>query len=201
MLIPGQAIRDLKEEYIRRHNHVPPPTAREKSLIIQAQEDPLSVNQAPLPEPVTSDKNPGPIQKLTDMADKSDNILLKVSTTWPFTLFVHDIIIDPYKVNVIFREFFKSERIHSIMIKDITDIFIETSIFFATVKIVDLGFVENTVDIPYLKKDDALKVRKIVQGLVIAQKQSIDMSNMRPSDIKDKTEELGKVKGVDDNLN
>lgn len=200
MTASGQVVHDLKQEYINRTHHFPPPTPRDSALMVKGQEDPLSVNEAIPPKPVTTSKNAPPAQKLTDMASKADNVLLKVSTTWPFTFFVHDVIIDPYKVNVIFREFYKSERIHSILIKDITDVFIETSIFFATIKIVDLGFVENTVDIPYLKKDDAMQVRKIIQGLVIAQKQSIDLSNMPTAHIKEKTEELGKVKGFDDNI-
>lgn len=139
-------------------------------------------------------------QKLEDLAGKSDNVLLKVSTVFPFTFFVHDIIIDPYKVNVIFREFFWSEHIHSIMVKDILDVVVETSLFFATVKFVDQGYVENSVNIAYLKREDALRVRKVVQGLVIAHRQAVDLSILPPDQIRDQSEELGKVKGIDDSV-
>lgn len=139
-------------------------------------------------------------QKLENLAGKADNVLLKVSTVFPFTFFVNDIIIDPYKVSVIFREFFWSEHIHSIMVKDILDVVVETSIFFATIKFVDQGYTENSVNITYLKKDDALKVRKVVQGLVIAHRQAVDLSVLSPGHIKDKSEELGKIKGIDDRI-
>lgn len=139
-------------------------------------------------------------QKLTELAGKADNVLLKVSTVFPFTFFVHDIIVDPYKVNVIFREFFWSEHIHSIMVKDILDVVVETSLFFATIKFVDQGYVENTINITYLKKEDALELRKVVQGLVIAHRQAVDLSVLNPTNIKDKATELGKVKGIDDSV-
>lgn len=154
----------------------------------------LKLNQsAMLPE-----KQNNANQKLEDLANKADITLLKVSTVFPFTFFTHDIIIDPYKVNIIFREFFWSEHIHSIMVKDILDVVVETSVFFATIRIVDQGYIENSVDIAYLKKEDALKVRKIIQGLVIAHRQAVDLSILKPADIRDKSEELGQVKGIDD---
>lgn len=139
-------------------------------------------------------------QKLRELAEKSNTILLKVSTVWPFTFFKNDIIIDPYKVNIIYREFFWSEQIHSIMVKDILDVVIETSVFFATIRIVDQGYTENSVNIAYIKKDDALKVRKIIQGLVIAHRQAVDLSVLKPQHIKDQAEVLGQVKGIDDSL-
>jgi len=153
----------------------------------------LKLNQSAM----SPDKTNVATQKLEDLAAKSDSVLLKVSTVWPFTFFVNHIIIDPYKVNIIFREFFWSEHIHSVMVKDILDVVVDTSIFFATLTIVDQGYIENSINITYLKRDDALKARKIIQGLVIAHRQSIDLSALKPSHIKEQAEELGKVKGID----
>ena len=139
-------------------------------------------------------------EKLEKLADKSSDVLLKVSTVFPFTLFVNDIIVDPYKVNVVFREFFYSEHIHSIMVKDILDVVVETSVFFATVKIVDQGYTENSVNVSYLKREDALRLRKIIQGLVIAHRQAVDLSQLNPAHIKNKAEELGTVEGIDNSV-
>jgi hypothetical protein len=156
------------------------------------------------PPPKQDDKEPTKkeiiTEKLEKLADKSSDVLLKVSTVFPFTLFTHDIIVDPYKVNVVFREFFYSEHIHSIMVKDILDVVVETSVFFATVKIVDQGYTENSVNVSYLKREDALKLRKIIQGLVIAHRQAVDLSVLNPAHIKDKAEELGTVEGIDNSV-
>lgn len=153
----------------------------------------LKLNQSAM----SPDKANVATQKLDDLAGKSDSVLLKVSTVWPFTVFVNHIIIDPYKVNIIFREFFWSEHIHSVMVKDILDVVVDTSIFFATLTIVDQGYIENSISITYLKRNEALKARKIIQGLIIAHRQSVDLSILSPSHIKEQAEELGKVKGID----
>lgn len=139
-------------------------------------------------------------EKLEKLADKSSDVLLKVSTVFPFTLFTNDIIVDPYKVNIVFREFFYSEHIHSIMVKDILDVVVETSVFFATVKIVDQGYTENSVNVSYLKREDALRLRKLIQGLIIAHRQAVDLSQLTPAHIKDKAEELGTVEGIDNSV-
>lgn len=223
MIASGQLVKDIKKEYIKekKENFISGNDASLKKTFI-----PVSDDVVPAPEyfshtrkkiylnqdamvpvqskPKINDQKEGPTKqeivtkKLEDLADKSSDVLMRVSTVFPFTFFVNDIIVDPYKVNVVFREFFYSEHIHSIMVKDILDVVVETSLFFATVKIVDQGYTENSVNITYLKKEDALKLRKIIQGLVIAHRQAVDLSAIDPSQIKDKAEELGKVEGIDD---
>jgi hypothetical protein len=44
-------------------------------------------------------------------------------------------------------------RLHTISIEDISDIFIETTPFYASLKIVDKDFVENSVEVQFLKKE------------------------------------------------
>lgn len=196
---------DIQEDYIRRNKtrktapvyNKPPPASDSQDDLPEEHfkyvKNQLKLNQSAM----SPGKEQLAGQKLDNLADKSDSVLLKVNTFWPFTFFVHKIIIDPYKVNIIFKEFFWSEQIHSVMIKDILDVVVETSIFFATVRIVDQGYIENTIDIAYLKKADALKVRKVIQGLIIAHRQAVDLSVLSSSDIRSKAEEMGKVKGID----
>lgn len=185
-------------QYKRNKLYLNPETMITDSPLFQSkQEDTQDQKNSPSKKDIA-------VKKLEDLADKSGDVLLKVSTVFPFTLFKNDIIVDPYKVNVVFREFFYSEHIHSIMVKDILDVVVETSLFFATVKIVDQGYTENSVNVAYLKKEEALKLRKLIQGLVIAHRQAVDLSIINPIHIKDKAEQLGEVKGIDDtkqNLN
>lgn len=213
MLASGQIGFDIKNQFIKDNKNSrlqkddqfspkspPPQDNYAEELFPEETFKPVGKNLKLNQSAMNPDKKEVANQKLEDLADKSDTILLKVSTVFPFTFFVNDIIIDPYKVNIIFREFFFSEHIHSIMVKDILDVVVETSLLFATVKIVDQGYVENTVDIAYLKKDDALRVRKIIQGLVIAHRQAVDLSVLPSYHIKEKASDLGKVKGIDDSI-
>lgn len=132
-------------------------------------------------------------ERLDRLVEKSQKILLKITTVFPFTLFPDDVIIDPQKVNIIKREFFFSERIHSVFIRDISDVFIDTSIIFAGLRIIDRGFTENSIDINFLWRDEAIKARRIIQGLVVAHRQGIEMDKIETVNLIKKLEELGKT--------
>ncbi|MBI3954649.1 hypothetical protein HY333_01255 [Candidatus Collierbacteria bacterium] len=139
-----------------------------------------------------ADKN---VQKFESIANRSATELYRLSTVFPFDFFPDTIIIDLAKVSLVTRVFFFTERIHSVFIQDILDVFIETSLFFATLNIVDQGFVENLITIRYLKKDQAIKARRIIQGLVVARKQGIELSALIPtSDLVSKLENIGSAR-------
>ncbi len=169
----------------------PPPPPEEYFKFVR---DEIKINQ--------SANTPGRLelnnQKLDDLIDKCDTTLLKIETVWPFVFFTNDIIIDPHKVTIVFRDFFWAEQIHSVMVRDILDVVVETSLFFATLRIVDQGYIENSININYLKKDEALEARKVIQGLVVAHRQGIDFSKLETKNLKEQVTELGKVTELED---
>lgn len=133
-------------------------------------------------------------QKFDQLVEKSRRILLKINSVFPFDFFPDEVTIDANQVMVINREFWGSERRHSIFIKNITDVFVDTGPFFATLKIVDRGYVENTIVVKFLKREEAKRARRIIQGLVIACSQDIDLSKLDESDLLHKVELLGRGK-------
>lgn len=133
-------------------------------------------------------------QKINDLVDVSHQILLHIKAVWPFDFFPDEIMVDINKVDVVKKYFFWSERRHSVFVKDISDVFVETSILFASLNIIDSGFAENIIQISFLKKDEAIRARKIIQGIVVAAKQGVDLSKLELQDLLVKIEELGKMK-------
>lgn len=129
--------------------------------------------------------------KLQQMINKSDQVLFRLSTFFPFDFFPDDIIIDLEKVNIIIRYFFLAEQVHSVYIKDITDVVLETGPFFALLRIIDKDYTENSIDLHYLKKSEAIKARRIIQGLVIAHKEGVDLSPFSIAEITTQIEKLG----------
>jgi hypothetical protein len=127
--------------------------------------------------------------KLDDLVEKNSEPLVKVSTIIPFTLFPTDVIIDISKITIITREFFSSESILSILIQNIEEIMVETSPFFATVKILTKGFHDNPIEISYLSKRDALAVQKTIQGLA----NEIDLKKVNPQEILGEIAQLGQI--------
>lgn len=132
-------------------------------------------------------------QKLNRLVEQSKDPLLKVKTSIPFNPFPHSIIVDLNKVTIIYRYFFFSEQIHSVFVKDISDVLVETSWFFSTLKIIDVGFTENSIDINYLSTEDAILARKVIQGLIVAHKHGLDLARYQESDLAQKLEQLGKA--------
>lgn len=136
-------------------------------------------------------------QKFEALVDKSHTVMLKIASVFPFDLFPDDVTIDVNQVNIIIREFFFSERRHSVYINNISDVFVDAGLFFGTLNIVDKGFVENTISIKYLWHRDAKKARRIIQGLVVAEKQGIDVCKIDDEHLVDKIEELGKITEIE----
>ena len=136
-------------------------------------------------------------QKLDSLIDRSQKVLLKISSVFPFTLFPHQLSIDINQVNIRLGQFFWTDRRQSINIKDIGDVIIDTVPFFATIKIIDKDYVENLIEINFLKKRDAIKARKVIQGLMVAAKEEVDLSLVDDRDLLDKIETLGKIKQVE----
>ncbi len=118
-------------------------------------------------------------QKLHHLMNRSQTPLLEVTTVFPFDLFPDTIVIDATKVHIIDREFFFTEEIHSIPIKNIVDIYVDTGPFFATLRILpQLIFQNQITQIPKLWKSDAMKARDVIQGLILATKENINVTNL-----------------------
>lgn len=130
-------------------------------------------------------------KKLEEMVRMSEEPLLQIQTVFPFVIFPNEVIVDVNKISIIFRQFFDSKQIHSVLIKDVSDVIVETNPFFATLKIIDIGYTENSIDINYLKKSEGGLARRIIQGLVMIHKHGIDLTKIDRKDLLEKIESLG----------
>src|SRR5476651_1266242 len=134
--------------------------------------------------------------KFEKLINKSGIILLRVKAVFPFEIFPDSLVIDESKVNIIHRIFFWTVEIQSIPISHIQDVEVDTSVLFATLKILPTGFsvvsmTENWVKINYLWRKDALKARRIIEGLLIASRENIDLTKVDTTNFVKKIEKLG----------
>lgn len=136
--------------------------------------------------------------KFYGLLNKSEGVILRIRNIIP--IFTGEIVIDTAKVTLIHRPFFFSERIHSISVKDISDVYIETVPFLATIYIVDTGFADvtapenTTVKIRWLWKRDAERARRIITGLMESVKEEVDLKNLDEEGLFERLEEIGKVR-------
>lgn len=135
--------------------------------------------------------------KFDETVHQGSHVLYKTKAIFPFDLFPDEITVDLNQVNVVIKYFFWSERRQSILIKDIMDVLVDTIPFFASLKVIDSGFKEQPIEINFLKRNDAIKIRRLIQGLMVAHKQEIDLSKIDSHDLPEKIEELGKVTEIE----
>ncbi len=132
-------------------------------------------------------------EKFDDLLTKSDKILFKTKSLFPLDLFPDEIVVSVHKVDIIYNEFL-TRRIQPVYIQNIWDVFVNNGIFFSTLHLIDAGFANNTIVINNLTNKDAIDAMKIIQGLVVAVKQNIDLTKIDSTDLVGKVRTLGTTK-------
>jgi hypothetical protein len=128
---------------------------------------------------------------VAELVKKSNRILASISThRFPFDFFPNTINIEEGRVTVIIRSFFLSSQVHSVDIKDISNIFINMAPFFAQLVIHSKTFEANEVRVRYLWKNQAVYARRIIEGLRIFEDKQIDTSHYSKKELIAKLEEL-----------
>lgn len=128
-------------------------------------------------------------QTVSDLIAKSNRSIISISSLFPFDLFPNTINVEESRVTFIFRQFLASQS-HSIEIKDISNVFIESSLFFATIQVVSHTYVQNDIKIGNLYKKNAVKVQRIIEGLRTFREYNINTSNYEIDELVAKIEEF-----------
>ncbi|MFA4827335.1 MAG: hypothetical protein WC596_03765 [Candidatus Shapirobacteria bacterium] len=125
------------------------------------------------------------------LVKKSNRILVSISThKFPFDFFPDTLDVEEGRVTIITRNFFFSSQIHSVDIKDISNIFINMAPFFAQLVVVSKTFTANEIRIKALRKKEAIFARRIVEGLRVFESKQIDTSVYTKEELITKLKEL-----------
>lgn len=135
------------------------------------------------------------IQRLEDLVSKSNRILISISSIFPWDMFISTINVEDTRVTLIHRQLFSSQ-VHSVDIKDIHNVFIDTSLIFASLTLVARTFVQNELTIGKLRKKEAIMVRRIIEGLRMFAKGDIDTTVYTREELLTKLRELSTTKIV-----
>lgn len=130
--------------------------------------------------------------KLDMLARESARVIVDVKAVFPFNFFPDEVILDETKVSVHISYFFWSKEVRSIEYKDIFNVAVQQGLFFAKLEIVDRFFTQSPITINYLFKKDAHKIRRLIQGMMIAQKEQIDIHDMPLKELVAKLERIGR---------
>jgi hypothetical protein len=128
---------------------------------------------------------------VASLVKKSNRILVTISThRFPIDIFPDTLNVEEGRLTIINRSFFLSSQIHSVDIKDISNVFVNTAPFFAQLVIISKTFTKNEIRIKHLWKEEAVLVRRIIEGLRAFQSKQIDTSVFSVEDLIAKLKEL-----------
>lgn len=129
---------------------------------------------------------------LKEIVQKSNEIIADARAVWPFDFFPNEIMLDRTKVTIIERTFFWSRNVMSFRVEDILNVSVATGPFFGSITIASR--VMSTVDhftVAFLWRRDAIYLKSILQGYLIAQQNKIDVSHLTHDTLIETLIELG----------
>ncbi len=130
-------------------------------------------------------------QKLTEVVNKAQEVLLEVSSVFPFMMFPDSLRIDRQKVILTHRSFFGVAQVINIQIEDLQAIEADISPLFGSLSITTRQY-ENTVhDIHRLSRRDAIAAQSLLQGFVLAKQQKLDYSKIDRRELVQHLKNLG----------
>lgn len=130
-------------------------------------------------------------RRLSEAIGHSQDMLFSATTVFPFTLFPGTITVDREKVTVVNRWFFRVAEIVSIRIEDILNVTADVGPFFGALKIQTRFFDRDIHSINFLRRNDALKLKRLLQGYVIASKKEIDCDAFTADELAKLLDEIG----------
>jgi hypothetical protein len=165
------------------------------SPVTNFKQDAEPISNSPIMEKVLGNSNH---KRLGEMADRSQRVLMRISSKRPFDLFPDSLIIDENKISLVHREFGLTD-VHIVFIENISYVTINTSLVAATLSITDSTSERfpQILSVQWLKKEEAVKARKLIHGLMAAKKVGINFAEFNAYELVSECERLGEVKGAD----
>ena len=134
-----------------------------------------------------------PRDNLRSIVEKSHQLLAGAKTViLPINLFPDSVTVDRTKVTITKRTFFWSSNVISIRIEDVLNVSCSTGPLFGS--LIVSSRVMNPTDhyeIDYFWRRDAIYLKQIIQGYVIAQHNNIDTSHLSKDELIKTLLELG----------
>lgn len=126
---------------------------------------------------------------------QSHETLASANTVFPITLFPDTVFVDRTKVTIIRRDLFWSSDTMSIRIEDVLNVSTTVGPLFGSLTIASR--VMSTIDhfqIRHFWRNDAIYMKRIIQGYVIAQHNKIDTTHLLKQDLIETLLEIGNDK-------
>lgn len=170
-------------DFLQREIVVNPPDSRTAGIPRVTLQRPASKS-----ETTVNDEEP----KLEEVVRRSSEVLARANTVFPLTIFPDTVVVDRTKVTIIRRDFFWSSDTISFRIEDVLNVSATVGPFFGSLTIASR--VMSTTDhfqIRHLWRSDAVRLKHLIQGYVIAQHNRIDIAELPREELIETLTSLG----------
>lgn len=133
----------------------------------------------------------GEVDKLTKTVVLTELPLIEVKSVFPFDLFPNSVTLDRKQVTITYRYFFQVMRVVSVQIQDILSAEVNAGPFFGSLDIVSRFFTDVHHKINWMWRGDAIKLRRLIQGAILAHHEEIDIINIPRDELLEKLYRLG----------
>lgn len=134
------------------------------------------------------------LAKLDQAIESSLKPLMVVKAFILLDLFPDEMIIERDRIHLVAKELPGTRYIQTFDLENIAEVQVETTPLFSKLTLIDKTLKESKVEIKNLKTGEAMKARRIIQGLLSARDKKIDLSEIPDDEVIDKLEELGRVR-------
>lgn len=140
----------------------------------------------------SSEKSTHRSPELKKVVRQSNDVLATATTVFPFDFFPDSISVDRTKVTIKKRTFFWSEEVMSIRIEDVLNVSTSIGPFFGSLTIASrVMSTEDHFTTNFLWRNDAVHLKHIIQGYVIARHNGIDTRHLSARNLIKTLKELG----------
>ena len=129
--------------------------------------------------------------RVRKLARKSEEVLYRLKTVFPFDFFPDTLTINSNKLDINSSYFFFSHQTQSIPLRDIGMVEVQTSLLFATLKIINLRYPLEPVEINFLWNHEAEKAKQIIDGLLVTMSHGADVAAIEPQRMLKQLEKVG----------
>jgi hypothetical protein len=129
---------------------------------------------------------------LKALVRQSHEVMVSATTVFPFKLFPDTIVLDRTKITITRRDFFMSSKVMSIRIEDILNVSTSVGPFFGSINIASRVLSsEDHFSISHFWRHDAVHLKHMIQGFVIAQHNGIETKHLSREHLIETLAELG----------
>lgn len=133
-------------------------------------------------------------QELQNLAQENQEILVRASGVFPFDFFPSTIMVTKSKIDIQQRFFGFTSSSASFLITDLARIEVTSGMFFSTILLRAKVSDKILAKVSYLPKHQASQVQSVIQGLMIAEQEKVNVSNVDPQFVRDATEHIGQAR-------